>query len=457
MEEKELFEDYEIKNWEFTPRLFKVFGAGTLMAFLTVFAFGQFNLMQSKACDNAIVGTFCQVLDAAYIATTFAQQDGEWASRDYDKETIQDADVTFVDVSAVEPPLQYPEGYFALANPEQYAQNQPMENPTGDIMGQPFPTSPNFPTTTFPSANPSSGADLLNKPAELPKQNDNAIKGDVPEDLFSIGDEKPPAVRPKYNPPSGVPTRRRPSKATKLPNSSPKLPSDDELAGNNSNSNSNTSAKPEASATPVDPLSAVSQFNEKFNKKPLQDFADDVIIKTDGTNKIDLTKPFMVEMQGVLDKDGKLDMKKSRFVDFDGDENMIMVAKSAIEAVNNSGLLSYLRDQGVEKVSFVLVQNDKELTAVIKGNLPTEEKARTVSSGISTLLSVAKLTNRDEDLKTLMNAAKFTTEKKDFVMNFVLPKTDAHKLIDKKLQEARIKKSQNTGADVSSNANAKAR
>lgn len=457
MEEKELFEDYEIKNWEFTPRLFKVFGAGTLLAFLTVFAFGQFNLMQSKACDNAIVGTFCQVLDAAYIATTFAQQDGEWASRDYDKETIQDADVTFVDVSAVEPPLQYPEGYFALANPEQYAQNQPMENPTGDIMGQPFPTSPNFPTTTFPSANPSSGADLLNKPAELPKQNDNAIKGDVPEDLFSIGDEKPPAVRPKYNPPSGVPTRRRPSKATKLPNNSPKLPSDEELAGNNSNSNSNTSAKPEASTTPVDPLSAVSQFNEKFNKKPLQDFADDVIIKTDGTNKIDLTKPFMVEMQGVLDKDGKLDMKKSRFVDFDGDENMIMVAKSAIEAVNNSGLLSYLRDQGVEKVSFVLVQNDKELTAVIKGNLPTEEKARTVSSGISTLLSVAKLTNRDEDLKTLMNAAKFTTEKKDFVMNFVLPKTDAHKLIDKKLQEARIKKSQNTGADVSSNANAKAR
>lgn len=457
MEEKELFEDYEIKNWEFTPRLFKVFGAGTLVAFLTVFAFGQFNLMQSKACDNAIVGTFCQVLDAAYIATTFAQQDGEWASRDYDKETIQDADVTFVDVSAVEPPLQYPEGYFALANPEQYAQNQPMENPTGDIMGQPFPTSPNFPTTTFPSANPSSGADLLNKPAELPKQNDNAIKGDVPDDLFSIGEDKPPVMKPKYNPPSGAPTRRRPSKATKLPNSSPKLPTDDELAGNNSNSNSTTSAKPEASATPVDPLSAVSQFNEKFNKKPLQDFADDVIIKTDGTNKIDLTKPFMVEMQGVLDKDGKLDMKKSRFVDFDGDENMIMVAKSAIEAVNNSGLLSYLRDQGVEKVSFVLVQNDKELTAVIKGNLPTEEKARTVSSGISTLLSVAKLTNRDEDLKTLMNAAKFTTEKKDFVMNFVLPKTDAHKLIDKKLQEARIKKSQNTGADVSSNANAKAR
>jgi hypothetical protein len=443
MEEKELFEDYEIKNWEFSPRLFKVFGAGTLVAFLTVFAFGQFNLMQSKACDNAVVGTFCQVLDAAYIATTFAQEDGEWASRDYNKETIQDADVTFVDVSAVEPPLQYPEGYFALANPEQYSQ---MPNPTGDVMGQPFPTNPTFPTTTFPSTNPSNGADMLNKPAELPKQNNDPIKGNVPDGLFSVGDDNP------------APTPR-PNKTPKPPNTTigTKQPNKDVVAKSNTNSNSDTSATPEPSATPVDPLGAVSQFNEKFNKKPLQDFADDVIVKTDGTNKIDLTKPFMVEMQGVLDKEGKLDTKKSRFIDDDGDPNMVVVAKSAIEAVNNSGLFSYLRDQGVEKVSFVLIQNDKELTAVIKGNLPNEEKARTVSSGISALLSVAKLTNRDEDLKTLMNAAKFTTEKKDFVMNFVLPKEDAHKLIDKKLQEARIKKSQNTGGDVSSDVNAKAK
>lgn len=454
MEEKELFEDYEIRNWEFTPRLFKVFGAGTLVAFLTVVAFGQFNLMQSKACDNAIVGTFCQVLDAAYIATTFAQEDGEWANGDYTKTKIEDADVTFVDVSQVEPPLQYPEGYFALANPEQYSQ---MQNPTGDVMGQPFPANPPFPGSTFPNPNPnpSNGADMLNKPAELPQQNNNPVKGDIPTDLFSIDKENASAPKPMPNRDPYAPSRRRPKTNNKLPNNSPKLPSDTELAGANTNSNSNASAKPEPSPSPLDSVSAISQFNEKFTKKPLQDFANDVIEKTDGADKIDLTKPFMVELQGVLDKDGKLDTKKTRFVDDDGDPNMVLVAKSAIEAVNNSGLLSYLRDQGVEKVSLVLTQNDKELTAVIKGNLPTEEKARTVSSGISTLIGVAKFTNRDEDLKILMDAAKFTTEKKDFVMNFVLPKTDAHRLIDKKLQEARLKKSQNTSGDVSSDANAK--
>lgn len=453
MEEKELFEDYEIKNWEFTPRLFKVFGAGTLVAFLTVVAFGQFNLMQSKACDNAIVGTFCQVLDAAYVATTFAQEDGEWASRDYNNQKIEDADVTFVDVSAVEPPLQYPEGYFALANPEQYAQ---MQNPAGDIMGQPFPINPSFPSSTFPSANPSNGVDMLNKPAELPKQNNNPVKGDVPTDLFSIGDETASATKPKSNSGSSAPVRRRP-KNPRLSNNSPKLPSDDELADANTNSNSNTQVKPETAPSPVDSAGAINQFNEKFNKKPLQDFADGVITKTDGTDKIDLTKPFMVEMQGVLGEDGKLDAKKSRFIDDDGDPNMISVAKSAIEAVNNSGLLSYLRDQGIEKINFTLVQDDKQLTAVIKGNLPTEEKARTISSGIKLLVGMAKLNTRDADLITLIDKANFTNDKKDFVMNFALPKEDAHKLIDKKLQEARIKKNQNNSGNVSSNTNAQAK
>lgn len=455
MEEKELFEDYEIKSWEFTPRLFKMFGAGTLVAFATVFVFGQFNLAQTKACDNAIVGTFCQVLDAAYVAATFSQEDGEWTSKDYEKETIADADITYVDVSAVEPPLNYPEGYFALANPEQYAQTQ---SPLGDVMGQPFPSDPSFPGTSFPNStapNPMSGTDLLNKPAELPKQNDNAVKGEIPDSPFSIGDESSVAKTMPKRSPSGAPSRRRNTSKVPRPEKSP-TPDESELANAKTNKD-DKEPQPETSPTPTDPASAIGQFNEKFNKRPLQDFADDIIVKTDGTDKIDLTKPFMVEMQGVLDKDGKLDTKKSRFIDDDGDPNMINVAKAAIEAVNNSGLLSYLRDQGVEKINFVLIQDDKQLTAVIKGGLPNENEAKKVSSGINALIGIAKFTNRDADLKTLMDAAKFTTEKKDFVMNFALPKQDAHKLIDKKLQEARIKKSQNSSGEVSSNTNAQAK
>lgn len=451
MEEKELFEDYEIKSWEFTPRLFKMFGAGTLLAISTVFVFGQFNLVQTKACDNAIVGTFCQVLDAAYVATTFSQEDGEWASWDAPKTKIEDADITYVDVSAVEPPLKYPEGYFALANPEQYSQ---MQNPTGDVMGQPFPYNSSFPGTTFPNTpapNPTTGLELLNKEAELPKQNNNAVKGEIPDSPFTIDDSTVAKATPK-NPSSNAPSRRRNTSKVPRPDKSP-TPNPEELA----DTDTNKDPQPEPSATPTDPAAAIGQFNQKFNKKFLVDFADEIVVKTEGTEKIDLTKPFMVEMQGVLDKDGKLDPKKSRFIDDEGDPNMINVAKSAIEAVNDSGLLSYLREYGVEKVSLVLIQDDKQLTAVIKGNLPTEEKARTVSSGINGLIGIAKLTNRDDDLKKLMDAAKFTTEKRDFVMNFALPKQDAHKLIDKKLQEARIKKNQNSSGDISSNANAQAK
>lgn len=454
--EKELFEDYEIKNWEFTPRLFKFFGAGLVLAFGTIFAFGQFNLMQSKACDNAIVGTFCRVLDAAYVASIFAGNEDEWSNADYEKTKIEDADITYIDVSAEEPQLQYPEGYFAIANPEEFAQNQ---NPN-DVMGMPFPNSA-FPNSTFQSTpNSNSGTDLLNQQQVLPPQNNDVIKGEIPKSPFSFEDDKtsPTAKSTPYRnlPRSDYPplSKKRAGKTPRFSNDSPKnLPPDEELA----NANTDVKTKPEPSPSPGDAVGAVNQFNEKFTKKPLVDFADDIIVKTDGSNKIDLTKPFMVEMQGVLDKDGKLDTKKSRFVDDEGDPNMVNVAKAAIEAVNNSGLLGYLRDQGVEKVTFTLVQDDKQLTAIIKGDQPSEEKARTVSSGINGLIGIAKLTNRDDDLKKLMNAAKFTTEGKSFVMNFALPKEEAHKLIDKKLQEARIKKSQMTGGDVSTNINAKAK
>lgn len=462
MEEKELFEDYEIKNWEFTPRLFKMFGVGTLVTFFSVFAFGQFNLMQSKACENAIVGTFCQVLDAAYVASTFAGEDAEWTSKDYVKDTIDDADVTFVDISAIEPPLKYPEGYFAIANPEEFAQ---MQNASGDVMGMPFPNDAGFPSSfpnsPFPSTTtavpPPSATDMLNKPAELPKQNDSAVKGAVPDLPFSIGDDATASIvkpSPSRNTPSYVPPRRRPGSRTPRNTNRPnRTPSEDTLAGTNTNTNSST---PEPSSTPPDPLSAIGDFNAKFNKKPLVDFADIVIAKTDGAEKIDLTKPFMVEMQGVLDKAGKLDLKRTRFIDDDGDQKMIDVAKAAIEAVNNSGLLSYLRDQGVEKITFVLEQNDKDLTAVIRGELPNESRAKSVSSGLRALIAVAKISNRDDDVKRLIEAANLANEDKNFVMNFALPKDEAHKMINKKLQEAKIKKSQDSSG-LSSNTNAQAK
>jgi hypothetical protein len=65
----------------------------------------------------------CQVLDTVYVGSLIFGTESEYADVDYAKTELEDADVTFIDVTGVTPPLTYPAGYFELANPEQQASN----------------------------------------------------------------------------------------------------------------------------------------------------------------------------------------------------------------------------------------------------------------------------------------------------------------------------------------------
>ncbi len=85
--------------------------------------------------------------------------------------------ITYIDATGETPPLTYPEGYFALANPDEFAAMQnadfSMTNPT--IPG--IPTNPTFQNST----------DLMSMPQVVPTPNNNAIKGAIPDSPFSFG------------------------------------------------------------------------------------------------------------------------------------------------------------------------------------------------------------------------------------------------------------------------------
>lgn len=419
MEEKELFEDYEVRNWDITPRVYKILGISALMNLFVFFAFGQFNLLNTRACDNALMNPLCQVMDAVYVGTVLSGRETEWASRPYEKTELEDAEITFIDVSDQ---LQYPEGYFALANP-------PSE--TDNPLSSDFANLPSTDSTT-----PAVVDDLIGKPAVVPTPNTSVGNQDVPESPFSIGDKPFTPSKPQT-----AKNNKKPAKTPKLPNDSPGLPSDKDLAGNGK--------EPKADPTPEpSPVDTQAEFNEKFNKKPLQDYADSVVAKTDATTgKVDLKSAFTVVMDGVLLKDGKLDGKRSKFVTREGSEEMIDVAKGAIEAVNNSGLLGYLKDLGAEKVNFSLVQDDKAISVVIRSDQVSPEKAKQIASGLGVLIGIAKGNVKEPEVQMLLNSAKLKADGKSFVMNFAIPKEEAHKIIEQKLQEARQKKSQTNNGD----------
>lgn len=452
-QQHELFESYEIKNWNFSPRLYKIFGAAAILNIFTLFVIAQANIFTTRGCDSPLVGNFCQVLDTIYLGSSLLGTDSNFESRDYVKNELKDADITFVDVTGAAPPLTYPAGYFALANPEGFSSMQSPDM-NGNFPALPPPGINGFPN--FPNPKINNGNDLMAIPQVTPTPNKKAVIDQIPDSPFSFGDNpiNPNPVPAPKNVTRNTPIRRYPSGKSKVTKGSPgKLP---DLPGTETAENK-PAEKPSEVNPPITGSAAVDDF--KPNKKPFEDLGDTV---NEGLAKkeIDLNKPFLVVLEGVITADGKLDSKKSKFIKAEGDEKMKEVARQAIEAVGNSGFLVYLKNSGVDKVNFTLVQDDKQINVIIVSEQKDLNKAKTTASSLNNMLSIVKTLDAngvkklDENSKVLIENSKITSDGKNFVLNFALPKQTAQDIITKTLKdraEKRAAQQPKSSADVNSN------
>ena len=440
-EDKALFQDYEIKPWVHSPRLYKILGGAAAFNLLALFVMAQTDILTTRGCDSPMVSNICQVIDTLYVGSTLLGTDSEFISKEYEKIELSDADITYIDVSGADAPLEYPAGYFALANPESQfmATNNPSENPmdTSSIPG--IPGFPSNPTIT-------SGTDLMAQPQVTPTPNNNAITGNIPTEPYSFGTNPVPAPPIKNrNKSSRIYSPRPPKIKNTSPNKLPPLPDE-------------TTAEKETE-TKQEELKSDAVADIEINKKPFEDLGD-YVNEGLAKNEVDLNKPFLVVMNGEITADGKLDRKKSKFVKVEGDEKMREVARQAIEAVGNSGFLAYLKNSGVDKVNFTLVQDDKQINVIILSEQKDSNKAKTTVSSLNSLLSLAKLADSnglkklDENSKTLIENSKITSQGKNFVLNFALPKQTAQDIITRTLKERAEKRAvlqPKSSVDVNSN------
>jgi hypothetical protein len=414
---------------------------------------GQTNVLTARGCDSPMVSRVCQVIDTIYLGSKIIGTDGEFVSKDYEKNELEDADITYIDVSGVTPPLNYPEGYFALANPEDQFATMPI--PTDFSATNPIPGIPGFPMN--PAA--TGGMDLLAQPQVTPTPNNNAITGIVPDKPFSMSDDNPIAATPPIRNNRKFPRAYKP-KQPKINNGSPKLPAnfDDGLTAKNQKEKEKEE-KPADNKQTQPESDAVKEV--EINKKPFEELGDNLNVKL-AKKEVDLSKPFTVVLDGMIAADGKLDSKKSKFVKFEGDEQMVNVAKEAIEAVGNSGFLGYLKNIGVDKVKFTLVQDDKQIHVSIVSSQKDDNQAKSLASSFNALLSGLifadenGLKKLDENSKTLVKNSKVTSDGKNFVFNFELPKPAAQDLINRTLKERAEKKANqpNSSAEIKNNSNA---
>jgi len=415
-----LFHNYEIRNWDYGPRIYKILVVALIFNIGAIFIAAQTDFLTARGCDSPWVGSVCQVLDMAYVSTVVYGTPPDYVDEEYQQTDLDNADVLFVDVTGETPPLSYPEGYFQIANPEEYAAMVAAQ--------QQGSTSTSTSTYTTPMPTPYPSNDMTAQTPVYPTPNPNTVTGDIPDSPFSFGTN---SVSKKGR------GRNRPG--TNQSNSNTNT--DQTVAQNDANSNTKN---PDLT---TDPVTAV-----EINKRPMVDLGNsinDIRQKT----PVNLESEFLVSGKGKL-KDGKFDPKTFKYgVTAGKEEAVVNIVKDSIEAINEAGYLNYIKDLIGKELAFTLQQDLQNMQATFQSDLDSESLARQRKTSLDLLISLAKkrkegenASQNDKDDLVLLNGITTEAAGKTLIIKFVVPKAIVHPMIQRKLAEQAAEKQKPSGS-----------
>lgn len=440
----DLFSTYEIKSWSPSPRLYKILGASAAVNLLALLVFAQTSVLTMKGCDSPLVGSVCQVLDTVYVGAMLFGTEREFADVAYEKTEIDNATLVFTELPPESEKLEYPSDYFQIANPVQYQAMPDQQNGVGLPPGYLAPGIPGNPAGFPPTTTPyKPGSSIFDTPANIPKRNNNVTDlSKLPKDL---DDNDVAGTGP-------ITKVKKPKTGSSDPEAN-KLNPDGTIKGF-----PGLKPTPETNAQAADPKeeATADQFGIFINKRPIKDKAKDTVAKVEA-NEVKLDTTFKVVISGTLGmaKDGKtMVLKNPQTVKpepgIKNDPVMEKLVKEWIVAVGDAGWYGYLDKFDVDKkiknkkVLIVVEQNDSEFFASIKAEQIDENMAKTLSSGLGGVLTMAKdRTNGDEQV--FIQAATSTSEGKSLVLNIRMPKPQVQEMIQRKLAEQKAEPPQPNG------------
>ncbi|HQZ81995.1 MAG TPA: hypothetical protein PLR83_02125 [Pyrinomonadaceae bacterium] len=430
---------YEVRTWDWTPRFYKIVGAVAVVNLLLLVGVAQTSLLTTKGCDSPFVGRVCSVIDAVYVGSMLFGTDRDFVDKQYEHTELGngDFDVTMIDVGGENAPLDYPQGYFQIANRDEYqAMLDAQNDPNGLTSGMLAPGIPN--STPFPR--PSTGSDITNTKPKYAKPNKNSVVGELP----GLGDS------------DGKKDKR-----------------DHDVADNGTNGG--IPGIPNSNGVKVDPKNPTAGPTEplapgEINRLPFKDLAKMVNDLPDDKRAAVLNSQFIVEASGKLGKDGHLDKKSFRITRAEStDKEAVAVLKRSIEAFNDSGFLSILSDLSGKTLTMSMQQDEANLGARAASQLESPESASSKAAGLRVLADLArrqkedaikqmqsvndpanaeKLQNALDDLD-LLNATTISSEGRNLVIQLNVPKEMIQKIVDRKLAKERALQQQNDKVNLS--------
>jgi len=149
----------------------------------------------------------------------------------------------------------------------------------------------------------------------------------------------------------------------------------------------------------------------EINKKPFKDLATYATGLRD-SGKLDFNKPFEVSIETTLDKDGKL--VKPTVTRKLGDDTLVDLGKALVAAMNDSGVLFYLKkinkDKPDTKVAFTVKQEGNDVTAMVETEVSSPDSAKRLSGEFAIMLAAGALNRKGHDEEVLMKSTKVSAD-----------------------------------------------
>jgi hypothetical protein len=295
-----------------------------------------------------------------------------------------------------------------------------------------------------------SGAGFVDRPYKHSAIGDDAEiieftteKFRYPEGYFLMDGGLPPSAFPTPLPFNTQPATVTPGAwATPTPAATPIASPSAEIAKNTTDPKS-----PAASKTPDEKATqqAQKELDEaskktgielpeegEINKAPFKDLATYATDLRDH-GKLDFDKPFEVTIDTQLDKDGKL--VDAHVTNKLGDENLIELSKRLIGAMNDSGVLFYLKkindDKPGTKVIFTIKQDGKEVTATVESEVSSPDSANKLARGFAVLLDAGARSRQGKDEEPLLKGTKVSANGAKVVFKLILPRQEAVDIVKK--------------------------
>jgi hypothetical protein len=148
-------------------------------------------------------------------------------------------------------------------------------------------------------------------------------------------------------------------------------------------------------------------------------------------------KTFVIEAKVMINERGGFVKGYPTYKQIAGDAASFDLMKMGLASFESDGYFQYLSNLGGKEMSLKVEQDGVDLTITCQVELATENRAKSVRSGVSLAVDLAKssrrngpLSPREENELLMMSNVKLSTDKNSLLINFAMPKAEFWRIMD---------------------------